>query len=372
MRFSLLLMAVALVGAACSASSAATTSSVSIDSADVSGSHVSVVVTVGGDDAMLLSVAWGDGTSEPEVRGTGRFAHEHTYGADVVSATISATATAPDGSVASDIAVVELSNGATTTSVVALATTTTAAVSTTTTSTTTVPPTTTEPSTTTTSSTTTTTTTQPPTTTTTQPPTTTTSSTTTTTTIPLPAAAEIELNISAGVIFDRWGGGINESTWNGKTATATVTRHKDTWESDGLAVAFAIPASSYEELKSGAESLLFEFIAYPLANYRLETDLSDGNAAEVKWEFMGTYDTTWSGSAKVVDVGAGFLTQGKSGEPMEASWLLDKRDFGIPQTVYVFFQCRAKGPGGILVTSDSKCDASLDVNGIVVTVTANR
>ncbi|MEN8239965.1 MAG: hypothetical protein ABFR53_12295, partial [Actinomycetota bacterium] len=57
-------------------------------------------------------------------------------------------------------------------------------------------------------------------------------------------------------------------------------------------------------------------------------------------------------------------------EPFEGSWVLDPLDFGTPQTVYMFFQCRAKGPGGILLTSDSKCDASLTVNGITVTITA--
>ena len=346
MRFAPTLIVLSLVAAACSASSSASTSTVSIDSVDVSGAQISIVVTADSVDPVDLAVAWGDGTSEPGVRGIGTFAFTHTYGADVTSATVSAQATASDGSVASDVASVELDSDASTTSLAALETTTT------------------------TSATTTTTTTIPPTTTTTQPPTTTTS--TTTTTIPLPEIVEVELDISKGKIFDQWGGGFQETTWNGKTATATVTRHSNEWESDGIAVSFAIPGAAYEELKQASTALSFKFIAYPLADYVLDTDLSDGNAAQVRWEFMGTYDTTWSSNAKQVDIGEGFLTKGKSGEPMESSWVVDKSSFGVPQTVYLFFQCRARGPGGILVTSDSKCDASMIVNGITVTVIANR
>ena len=349
----------ALLGAACSPSPTASPPSVSIDSVDVSGDRVTVIVTANGGDPVLVAVDWGDGTSDPGIRGTGTFAFEHTYGPDVTSATISATATASDGSVFSDIAAVELDGGAATTSLAALETTTTTIAATTTTQAPTTT-TTTQPPTTTTSNTTTTTT---------QAPTTTTSSTTTTT---LPATAEVELDIAKGKIFDQWGGGLNESTWNGKTATATVTRHKDTWESDGIALAFTIPSSAYEDLKQGASSLSFEFIAYPLADYVLDTDKTDGNAAEVKWEFMGTFDTTWSSDARIKKIGAGFLTKGKNGDPFESSWTLEPGQFGIPQTVYMFFQCRAKGPGGILLTSDSKCDASLTANGITVTITANR
>lgn len=348
MRSAPIMIAIALIVTACAGAPVALAPSVSIDSVDVSGAEVSIIVSTGEGDSVLLSVAWGDGTAEPDVEGVGTFAFQHTYGADVTSATISVAATASDGSVASDVAAVDLNGDTTTTSLVAIETTTTAVV------TTTLPP----------------TTTTLPVTTTTRPPTTTTSSTTTT--IPLPETIEVELAISKGKIFDRWGSGTRQTTWNGRTATATVTRHKKSWESDGIAIAFAIPASSYEALKRGASSLRFEFIAYPLVEFTLDTDKLDGNAAEVKWQFMGTYDTTWSGNAKIVDIGAGFLTKGKNGEPFESSWALDKRDFGVPQTVYAFFQCRAHGPGGILVTSDSKCDASLDVNGITVTVTANR
>ena len=353
------LFVMALVVAACSSGPTASPSSVSIDSVDVSGRQVSVIVTAGGEDQVLISVDWGDGISEPGVRGTGTFAFAHTYGSDVAGATISATATATDGSVASDVVGVELEGDATTTSLAALdTTTTTVGVTTTTlTPTTTLPPT--------------TTTTHPPTTTT-QPPTTTTSSTTTTTTVPPPTTVEVELDISKGKILDQWGGGLNESTWNGRTATATVARHKDTWESDGIAIFFTIPASSYDALKAGATSLRFEFVAYPVAEFVLDTDLSDGNAAEVKWEFMGAYDTTWSSNAKIQSIKAGFFKKGKNGDPFESSWTLEKSAFGTPQRVHMFFQCRAKGPGGFLLTSDSKCDASLDVNAIVVSITANR
>lgn len=346
MRIAALLVGAALVAAACSSTPSAGAPSVSIDSVDVSRDRVSIIVTMGDGEPALVAVDWGDGTAEPGVRGTGTFSFEHTYDANVTLATISATATASDGSVASDVSVVELAEESPTTSIVALDTTTTTSVATTT-----------RPPSTTTS---TTTTTQPP---------TTTSSTTTTT---LPAVVEVDLDISKGTIFDQWGSGLQESTWNGKTATAKVVRHKDSWESDGIAVAFKIPASSYEDLKRGSSSLRFDVIVYPVANYVLDTDLSDGNAAEVKWEFMGAFDTTWSSSAKIKKVGAGFLTKGSNGDPFELSWTLDSVLFATPQNVHMFFQCRAKGPGGILVTSDSKCDASLKVNAITVVVTANR
>jgi len=366
MRIGRVALFLVLVAAACSAGPDAAAPSIVIDSTDVSGDTVAIVVTTGEEGPVVVGVDWGDGTSEPGVSGTGSFAFEHTYDSGLARATISATATASDGSVAGDVAAVALDGGSSTTSLAALDTTTTTAATTTTiaSTTTTVPPTTT----TTTSS---TTTTVPPTTTTTsttQPPTTTVPTTTTT----LPSVVEIDLDISKGKVFDQWGSGIKESTWNGNTVTAKVARHKDTWESDGIAVSFTIPASAYEDLKQGANSLEFSFVAYPLAKYRLDTDKLDGNQAELKWEFMGAFDTTWSSAARKVSAKAGSLTAGEDGKPFEDSWVLDSALFGTTQRVHLFFQCRAKGPGGLIVGSDSKCDASLKVNGIVVTVTANR
>ncbi|MEN8040966.1 MAG: hypothetical protein ABFR95_05630 [Actinomycetota bacterium] len=362
MRFAPTLIAVALLASACSPSSAAPAPSVTIDSVDVSGSHVSVVVTTGEDGPVQLTVDWGDGTSEPEVRSIGAFVFDHTYAGDVTSATISARATASDGSVASDIAAVEVSGGATTTSLAALDTTTTS-------TTTTLPPTTT----------TSTTTTLPPTTTTstttTQPPTTTTSTTTTqppptTTTIPPPVVVTVDLKISDGKIFDQWGSGAQETTWNGKTATATVTRHKDTWESDGIAIVWTIPVSAYEGLKAGASLMQFDVTVNPLMEFVLETAKLDGNAALVKYEFAGTYDASWSSAAWKKSIKEGFLSSGKSGAEWKESWTIDSTQFGHPHKVYMFFECEAKGPGGLIVGSDSHCDASMRVNAIQVKITA--
>jgi len=137
-------------------------------------------------------------------------------------------------------------------------------------------------------------------------------------------------------------------------------------------VSFAIPESAYADLKMGASSLEFTFTVLPLVNYTLDTDKLDGNEAEVRWKFGGVYDTSWGSNAKSKKVGAGFLTKGKNGEVFEGSWVLPSINFGTPQQINMFFQCRAKGPGGIIVGSDSKCDASLRVNAIGVTVVANR
>ena len=313
-----------------------------IDSADLVDSTVTLVLSASaGNEAPVISVSWGDGSSNPDFTGEGEFVLTHSYAADVTSATISVKATGSDGTVAGDTALLEITPKSTTTS------------STSTTSTT--------------SSTTTTTTTTPVTTTTSQATTTTTAATTTTTEREA-RSTTFAINVASGYIADRWGGGILESGWEGNTADAKVQRHEDTWEDDRILVAWDIPRSQYEVLLEDAAALEFSFTADVSIDYELDTDASDGNRAELFVhmtgnKFIGPAGETFR-DAIGPDKNRSFVTF----QTLQGQWIVE--NILGQQRITLELGCSARGPGGILVASDSECDAAVSLVGeFAVTVT---
>jgi hypothetical protein len=339
------------VASACAGSSGGSVvPSISIESAEVNGQTVALIVTAGEAGApATISVAWGDGTREPDVEGIGEFAYAHTYGTDVTAANVTVTAEA-GGVVASDVVRVEFDDPAPTTTIVALDTTT-IVVDTTTTSTTE------PPSTTTTSESTTTTS------------TTTVPTTTTTTTVPVPVYIEASLDVGSGKIVTRWGDGIKESKWDGRTAEVHVKRHDDSWEEDGIKVSFPIPMALYEDHLAGRTRALFDFTAYVSMDYELDSDKSDGNQARLEAKLTGNRFYGWAGETLRESIGADDnITVVRSGT-FSGSWDLASAYFDIPQDIDFTLECKAKGPGGALVTSDSQCDAEFRIDRIDVRIT---
>lgn len=352
MRRAVSLFAYLLLASACGGAAETQSSqpSVLIDSADLVDSTVTLVFSASAtDEAPVISVSWGDGSSDPDFPGEGEFVLTHSYAADVTSATISVEATGSDGTVAGDTALLEITPPSTTTSSTSTTTTTT-----TSTTTTTVPET--------------TTTTTPETTTTSQATTTTTAATTTTTEREA-ASTRFAINVASGYIVDQWGSGLLESDWDGDTADAKVLRHEDTWEEDGILVAWDIPLSEYEELLEDAAALEFSFTADLQIDYELDSDATAGNEAELFVEMTGKTFLGGAGDTFRDSIGADDYSGFFSSKTMQGRWVV-RDNILESQRITLELECSAKGPGGILVTSDSECDAAVSLVGeFDVTVT---
>lgn len=348
--FVYLLLASACGGAAETQSS---NPAVSIDSADLVDSTVTLVFSASAaDEAPVISVSWGDGSSDPDFPGEGEFVLTHSYAADLTSATISVQATGSDGTVAGDTAQLDITPPSTTTTSTSSTTTTTSS-----TTTTTVPAT--------------TTTTTPETTTTSRATTTTTTAATTTTTEREAASTRFAINVASGYIVDQWGSGLLESDWDGDTADAKVQRHEDTWENDGILVAWDIPLSDYEVLLEDAAALEFSFTADLQIDYELDTDATAGNEAELFVRMNGNPFISSASDTFRDSIGADDRSSFLSSKTMQGWWVVN--DILDSQRITLELQCSAKGPGGILVTSDSECDAAVSLVGeFDVTVTEIR
>ncbi len=355
MRQSLLLLAFALVAAACSGSSTGAPD-VTIDSATASGTVVELVFTIDSDDgAATFKVEWGDGTAEVPTSGQGQFRVSHEYAPDVVSAVIAVEATSRDGTVASDTTRVELEPSGS-----AMGdTTTTTEVSTTTTG---------PPETTTTSTVETTTTTVPPTTTTSTSTTTSTTSTTTTTLPPEPVEVSFAIDLSTGWVVDRWGGGVLQSDWKNYTASAQVDRHADSWEEDGIRIRFPIPRAEYLHLAEDAVVIRFAFHGTTQANYEIDSDKSDGNAARIEYG-MHRYGDASAGTSHGDSINEdNNVTRTNHRRGSTGIWTLSSGGFGAPQYIDFWLECAARGPGGIGF-SESECDADILLEDLQVIVT---
>jgi len=356
MRKAVPLLVVVFFASACGGAAETQSSqpSVRIDSADNVGSTVTLVFSAaaaGGPP--VISVSWGDGSSDPDFAGEGEFSLAHTYAADVTSATISVEAAGSDGTVASDTAEVEITPPPTTTS--STTSTTSTSTSTTTTTTTTIVPDT-------------TTTTTADTTTTSVPATTTTTAATTTTTEREAQSTRFPIDVASGYVADRWGGGVIQSGWDGDTADARVQRHEDTWEDDGILVAWDIPRSDYEMLLEDAAALEFSFTADVRIDYELDSDASDGNEAALFVEMTGNTFIGPAGETFRDAIGADDRSAFVSFVTLQGSWLVE--NILGQQHITLELECSAKGPGGILLTSDSECDAAVSLVGeFDVTVT---
>lgn len=355
MRKAVSLFVYVLLASACGTAAETQSSqpSVLIDSADLVDSTVTLVFSASAaDEAPVISVAWGDGSSDPDFAGEGEFVLTHTYSADVTSATISVEATGSDGTLAGDTAVLEITPPSTTTS----STSSTSTTTTTSATTTTVPA---------------TTTTTTPTTTTTSQATTTTTAATTTTTEREAASTRFAINVASGYILDQWGSGLLESDWDGDTADAKVQRHEDTWENDGILVAWDIPLSEYEVLLEDAAALEFSFTADLRVDYELDTDATSGNEAELFVRMNGNPFISSASDTFRDSIGADDRSSFLSSPTMQGWWIVD--DILESQRITLELQCSAKGPGGILVNSDSECDAAVSLVGeFDVTVTEIR
>ena len=350
MRKAVPLVVVVLLASACggAADTQSSQPSVLIDSADLVGSTVTLVFRAAATgEAPVISVSWGDGSSDPDFAGAGEFVLTHSYSADVTSATISVEATVSDGTVAGDTASLEITPPSTTT-------TSTTSTTTSTTTTTTVPDT--------------TTTTIADTTTTSGPATTTTTAATTTTTEPEAQSIRFAINVASGYIADRWGGGILESGWDGNTADAKVQRHEDTWEDDGILVAWDIPRSEYDVLLEDAAALRFSFTADVRIDYELDTDATAGNEAELFVDMTGNTFIGPAGETFRDSIDADDRSSFISFETLQGSWIVE--NILGQQRITLELECSAKGPGGILLASDSECDAAVTLVGeFDVTVT---
>lgn len=361
MRKAVSLFAYLLLASACGGAAGTQSSqpSVLIDSADIVDSAVTLVFSASAaDEAPVISVSWGDGSNDPDFAGEGEFVLTHTYADDVTSATISVEATGSDGTIAGDTARLEITPPSTTTSSTTSTTSsTTTTTSTTSTTTTTVPDT--------------TTTTTAATTTTSEAPTTTTTAPTTTTTEREAASTRFAINVASGYIVDQWGSGLLESDWDGDTADAKVLRHEDTWESDGILVAWDIPRSDYVDLLEDAAALEFSFTADLQIDYELDTDATAGNEAELFVRMNGNPFISSASDTFRDSIGADDRSSFLSSKTMQGWWVVN--DILESQRITLELQCSAKGPGGILVTSDSECDAAVSLVGeFDVTVTEIR
>ena len=344
-----LLVPGALIAGACASSGEPVGGpSISIDSVDVTERTVTLVLSAGeAGSPAAIAVAWGDGTAEPEVQGVGEFAYTHTYLEGVSTATVTVTATVGD-IVASDVAIVQLEASSPTTTIVALDTTTTQA-----------------PTTTTTTVAETTTTTEAPTTTTSS---TTTTTTTTTTTVPQPVVVFLELDGGDGTIANRWGDGAIQSAWDPPMASVKVKRHADTWEEDGIQISFPIPMSAYADLLGGAETVRFEYTAFVSMDYELDADKTDGNEAILAIGFTGNRFYAWAGETLRESIDANENVTVVDSAEFSGVWEVRAEFFDIPQDIDFTLECKAKGPGGLLVSSDSACDATIDIDRIDVRI----
>ncbi len=360
MRQFLLLVALVLVSVACS-NTAGTGPMVTIDSATATGTVAELVFTVGGDGGpATFEVEWGDDTAEAPTSGQGQFRVTHEYAPDVESVVIAVEVTDDDGTVASDTARVELEPSA---SAPGDTTTTTAAEATTTApSETTTPPipdtTTTVPPTTTTS----TSTTVPPTT------TTSTTSTTTTTLPPEPVEVSFTLDLSTGWVVERWGGGALQSDWKNENASTQVDRHDDSWEEDGIRIRFPVPKSDYLDLAEDAVVMGFEFLGTTQAQYEIDTDKSDGNAARIGYG-MHRYGDASIGTSHGHSINEDDnVTRVNHRTSSVGVWTLSSGEFNEPQYIDLWLECAARGPGG-LGFSESECDADILLERLQVIVT---
>jgi hypothetical protein len=162
---------------------------------------------------------------------------------------------------------------------------------------------------------------------------------------------------------------LNQSGWDGTTADVRVQRHDDSWEDDGILVAWDIPQSEYEALIEDAARLEFSFTADVRIDYELDTDASAGNEAALRVEmtgntFLGPAGQVFRDSIEEDDHSefVGFRT-------LQGRWVLE--EILLPQRITLEVECSAKGPGGILLASDSECDADVSFVGeFAVTVTA--
>jgi len=210
-----------------------------------------------------------------------------------------------------------------------------------------------------------------PTPTTTTPPatTTTTAPTTTTTTVSEPVVIETTLDVASGTVVRRWGEGVKESDWDGRTAEAHVKRHDDSWEEDGIQISFPIPMAIYEDLLAGRQSVVFDFTAIVGVDYELDSDKTDGNAARLNTEFTGNRYYGWAGESLRESIGDGDNITVVHSAEFSGSWRVGAESFGIPQDIDFTLECKAKGPGGLLVSSDSQRDAEFRVDTIEVRIT---
>ncbi|MCB1246346.1 MAG: hypothetical protein KDB69_03690 [Acidimicrobiia bacterium] len=340
-------LCLALVAVACSSDAAASVPTVEIDSAQASGSTVNLIFSVSDESgSATFQVRWGDGAADVPIAGQGQFTSTHTYDASVTDAVIAVSATNEAGLVGS----------ATTPVVLEPPTTTTAPPATTTTNADTTTSTTVADTTTTSEATTTTTTSA-----------TTTTTTTTTTLPPEPVEVVFPLDVSTGVVTDRWGGGLRESDWDANTASAKVDRHDDSWEEDGIRITFEIPRSEYLDVIEDAATLEFTFNGTTQTTYELDTDKSDGNAARFSYGMHLTNDPdVGSKLGHEIDEDDNYRRENQR-RGFVGSWTIPISQFRQHQYIDFWIECAARGPGGFGF-SESECRAEVLVERIQVLV----